>query len=148
MVEIVKKGEVAHKISDFLSKMNLRYNHDEKNNNFAVHFDIKFGEEILHFQVFVFYSKDWISIVAPLIRENDLPKEVDKLEFYKKLLRETYYLNEVTYGLTKNDDVVVHAESATQALDFENFKIEFYSVIYGIEHFLNEVIPSVFAAGE
>jgi len=148
VVEIVKKEEVAQKISDFLGKMDLRYDYDEKNNNFSIHFDVKFGEEVLHFQVFVFYNEDWISIVAPLIRESDLPKEVDKLEFYKKLLRETYYLNEVTYGLTENDDIVVHAESATQALDFENFKVEFYSVVYGIEHFLNEVIPSVFAASE
>jgi len=144
----VQKEEVGRRISDFLSKMDLNFEHEEKDGRFKVSFDVKYGEEVLHFRVFIFYDEDWITIVAPLIRESDLPKEADKLEFYKKLLRETYYLNEVTYGLTEGDDVVVHAETATRALDFENFRVEFYSVVYGIEHFLNEVVPSVFAIKE
>ena len=144
LVEILQKEEVAQKINDFLNKMDLDFERDDETNRFTIHFGMKFGEESIHFHIFIFYDDKWITIVAPLIRDKDLPEEIDKLSFYKTLLRETYYLNEVTYGLTENDDIVVHAETATNALGFDNFKVEFYSVVYGIEHFLREVVPVIF----
>jgi hypothetical protein len=75
----------------------------------------------------------WIEKWAPLIKTEALPRDLKKDDFYARLLQDTLYLREVTYGLTKNRDVAVRARNA---FSLENFISEFGSVIYGVKHFL------------
>jgi len=54
---------------------------------------------------------------------------------------ETFYLYEVTYGLTKEGLIVVHAETSTKALSFENFSTELKSVAFGTKYFVEKILP-------
>ena len=132
-----KTENAVNTVKQFLEKMNLKFEYDENAKVFFVPFKIDERE----FMVVISIRGKWVTTAALIVRNNDLPPDLNKEEFYARLLKETFYLNEVTYGLTKDNDVIVHAETSTEALSFENFKTEFWSVVYGIKHFLEEIAP-------
>lgn len=86
--------------------------------------------------IFVKAFGNWVFTIAPLLNVEHIRGESDKLKLYERPLMDTYYLNEVTYGLTRNGDMVVHAETHKDVLTPENFEVEFYSVVYGTEYFI------------
>ncbi|MCD6564134.1 MAG: hypothetical protein J7K23_09510 [Thermoproteales archaeon] len=121
--------------------MNLKF---EKNNNiFIVPFYIKKGKGKISFDIIVTYNDKWVLTIAPLLKKESIPHDTDLLKLYEKLLIDNYYLSEVTYGLTKESNIIVHAETYIEALSFENFKTELYSVVYGVQHFIEEIIPLI-----
>ncbi|RLI08175.1 hypothetical protein DRO32_02705 [Candidatus Bathyarchaeota archaeon] len=130
--------EVVNKVKEMLDKMGLKYEYVEEDKVFVVPF--KSGERV--FNVLVALRGDWVITSALAARKEDLPEDVDEKELYKLLLRLSLELSEVTFGLTSRGDVVVHAESHVNALSFENFRIEFASVVFGVEYFAKEVAPS------
>ena len=134
-------SEVAEKIKSFLDKMNLKYEYNEKENVFILPFKISIlGEGYAIATVFIRYNEDWVLIVSPLLPQSAIPSDVDKAKLYERLLMDTYYLNEVTYGLTKEGDIVVHAEIHKRALEYNNFMTEFNSVVYGVKHFVENIL--------
>ncbi|RLE98440.1 MAG: hypothetical protein DRJ63_07750 [Thermoprotei archaeon] len=133
-------NEIGEKIKSFLGKMQLKYKYNEDENVFILPFRIQVSEGFVVATVFVRYTDEWVLIVSPLIAQHSIPSEVDRKRLYERLLMDTYYLNEVTYGLTKEGDIVVHAEIHKSALEFNNFATEFNSVIYGIKHFVENIM--------
>ncbi len=128
--------EAVNKIHDFLKKMDLKYEYVEKDRVFIVPFSSNTGRR---FNVLVLVRGDWVNVVALAARRTDLPPNLDKEKFYETLLRLTLELNEVTFGLTEDGDVVVHAQSHVRALELENFRVEFASVVYGVDYFAKNV---------
>ena len=127
--------EAVNKIHDFLKKMNLKYKFVEKDKVFIV----PFSGDTKPFNVLVLVREEWVSVIALAARKDELPPNLDKERFYETLLRLTLELNEVTFGLTEEGDVVVHAETHVKALEFENFKIEFTSVVFGVDYFAKRI---------
>ena len=133
--------EAVAKVKEFLDRMNLKYTYDETTKTFRLYFTIRVGEsQYVRAVIYVRVGDDWVLIVSPLINQKNIPVTVDRLKLYERLLLDTYYLNEVTYGLTREGDIVVHAEIHHSALTYENFETEFNSVVYGIGYFAGEIM--------
>ncbi len=128
-------------IEEYLKKMDLKY---EKNDNvFIIPFYIQDNKNKISFDIIVTYNDKWILTIAPLLKKENIPFDTDLLRLYEKLLMDNYYLSEVTYGLTKEGNILVHAETHIDALCFENFKTELYSVVYGVRHFIEDILPLI-----
>ncbi len=132
--------EAVTKVSEFLKKMGLEYRYMDEEKIFVVPFaSEKTGRK---FNVLIVVRGDWVTAAAIAARREELPRDVDEKELYKLLLRLTFELSEVTFGLTEHGDIVVHAESHVKALEFENFKVELGSVVFGMEYFTREIMPN------
>ena len=129
------KGNIKNKLENFLKKMNLKYFYDEDKGVFAVPFEIR-GERVM---ISIIPGEKWIYVGSAIVNVKNLPPEVDREKLFALLLRETLYIPEVTYGLTDQGDIVAHAETATKAFEYKNFEIEFFSVVYGVQHFLENI---------
>jgi len=136
----MSEAEVAQKVKEFLEQMDLKFEHIEDKNVFVVPF---FSEKTgKHFNVIITIKDDWVTTAAIAVSREELPRDIDEKELYRLLLLMTFELNEVTFGLTHKGDVVVHAESHVKALSFENFRVEFGSVVFGVEFFHREILPN------
>jgi len=134
-------NKIAEKIKHFLNQMNLKYEYNESERVFVLPFRIGLsGGGYAVATVFVRYDEKWTLIVSPLLPRSAIPSDIDKAKLYERLLMDTYYLNEVTYGLTKEGDIVVHAEIHKKALEYNNFVTEFNSVVYGVKHFVENIL--------
>ena len=133
--------DAVAKVREFLDRMKLKYTFDEATKTFSLYFNIRISEnKYARAVIYVKIGREWVLIVSPLINQKKIPVSVDRLKLYERLLLDTYYLNEVTYGLTREGDIVVHAEIHHSALTYENFKTEFNSVVYGIGHFAGKIL--------
>jgi len=117
--------------------MGLAYTYVEKDRVFVVPFK---GDDKV-FNVLVTIRDDWVITSALAARKDELPPDINREELYGLLLRLSFELSEVTFGLTEKGDIVVHAESHVDALSFENFKVEFTSVVFGVFFFSKEIAP-------
>ena len=102
---------------------------------------IPFNFSEQEFLVNILYSDNWVETGALIARANELPEDIDKEKLYAKLLMDNLYIKEVNYGLTMEGDILIHAETSTESLGFENFKTEFGSVIYGIKNYVENILP-------
>lgn len=127
--------EAMERVRGYLDKMGIKYIVDEEHNAIIAPYEIR-GRDFL---VVVLFSESWVLTAAKIVGLNELPPELDREKFFARLLMDTFYLNEITYGLTKDGLIVAHAESHVDALSFENFKVEFFSVVAGIAHFIDEI---------
>jgi len=123
-------------IREFLSKLGLKFSYEEELRVFSLPYEIKGKDFIIQ----IFIGEKWVVMGTLLVKREELPPNIDLKEFYARLLQDTFYLNEVTYGLTKNRDVIVHAEINVDALNFEDFRTEFGSVVFGIKHFVENIM--------
>lgn len=128
---------VLERVGSFLKEMNVEYLYDESEDVIVVPFRV--GSRV--YAVIVAVMGDWLLTVSRVAGLEDLPESASREGFLARLLRDTFYLNEVTYGLTDNGDVVVHACTNLETLTFEGFRDEFYSVVAGVHHFVEEVEP-------
>ena len=136
----MSEGDAVQEVKEFLKRMDLKFRHIEDKNAFVVpFFSEKTGRQ---FNVVITIKDNWVTTAVIAARREELPRDIDEKEFYRLLLLLTFELNEVTFGLTKQGDVVVHAESHVKALSFENFKMEFGSVVFGVELFHREILPN------
>ncbi|HDJ25823.1 MAG TPA: hypothetical protein ENF34_00695 [Candidatus Bathyarchaeota archaeon] len=130
--------EAVAKVREFLEKMGLEFKYVEEDKVFVVPF---VSEDGRRFNVVVAVRGDWVTTAAIAAKRDELPRDVDERKLYELLLRLSFEMNEVTFGLTDKGDVVVHAESHVKALSLENFRIEFASVVFGVEYFARKVAP-------
>lgn len=128
--------EKANAVKKFLTRMKLKFSYDEELKTVSLLYQVE-GKD---FTIQIFIGEEWIVMGALLVKHEELPSNIDLKEFYGHLLQDTFYFNEVTYGLTKNRDVIVHAEINVNALNFEDFRTEFGSVVFGIKHFVENVM--------
>ena len=136
----MREEEAIARVRDFLEKMDLKFKYIKDKKTFVVPFFSRKTRK--EFNVIVTIRENWVTTAALAATKDQLPRDLDEREFYRLLLQLTFELNEVTFGLTRDGDVVVHAESHVNALSFENFKVEFGSVVFGVEYFLSEVLPN------
>jgi len=136
-----KPIDLLNRVRDILDKMKLNYAFREDIQTFIIPFGFETSRGKVRANILVKASGNWVFTIAPLLNIKHIPRDSDKLKLYERLLMDTYYLNEVTYGLTRNGDIVVHAETHKDALTPENFEVEFYSVVYGIKYFIDKIMP-------
>ena len=127
--------DIRETIKQFLSARQFPFT--ETARRFVV--PIRVGDATIY--VVIDIGDPWIETWAPLIKATNLPLDLNTTAFYKRLLQDTLYLREVTYGVTKQGDVAVHAEVHKNAFSREGFVSEFGAVIYGIKHFLEHILP-------
>jgi len=132
--------EAVAKVREFLEKMGLRFKYVEEDKVFVVPFQSEDGRR---FNVIVAVRGDWVTTAALAAKKDELPPNLDERKLYELLLRLSFEMNEVTFGLTDKGDVVVHAESHVKALSLENFRIEFASVVFGVDYFAKEIAPNL-----
>ena len=126
----------ANTVKEFLTKMKLKFSYEEERKTFSLPYQID-GK---NFTIQIFIGEKWIVMGTLLVKREELPLNLDVQELYTRLLQDTFYFNEVTYGLTKNRDIIVHAETHVDALNFEGFRTEFGSVVFGIKHFVENIM--------
>ena len=131
--------EALKKVRGFLDSMGVNYVFDEEEGVIVAPFKIK-GKV---YPILIMVMGEWVLTVARLVNVNELPSNLDREKFYACLLRDTFYLSEITYGLMDNGDVVVHASTHVDALNYEDFKTEFASVVAGISHYRERIEPAL-----
>jgi len=128
---------VKDDIEKLLKDMKLEYEWDEKTSRFLLKFRIA-GK---YLYAFVIIGKKWIVTSIPLIRISELEDKVNLKDFYETILKETFYLKEVNYGLTEEGVLVSHAETAIEAFNPNDFKVELSSAILGFRYFFETILP-------
>ncbi len=139
MSEAIK--ETSKRITELLEKMKLKFFMGNDVREFIVPFLIDTSKGKVKTNVLIRIAGDWILTVAPLIDIGSIPSNDDRLKLFERLLIDNYYLKEVTFGLSKEGTIVVHAETHKDALTLENFRSEFFSVVFGVQHFAEKIIP-------
>jgi hypothetical protein len=125
---------IYDKIKLYMDKMNLRPTW--KNNRFLVQYNL----ENEAFIVNVFFDDKWVETGSLLVKGDSIPKDIDKEKLYARLLMDNFYAKEVTYGMTKDGDIIVHADASVEVINYENFVNEYYSVVYGIRNFIEGIV--------
>jgi len=136
-----KAKELSDKVESILNEMKLKFYIGKGGKEFIVPFLLSTSEGKIRTNVIVRVVGDWILTVAPLIDISSIPNQNDRLRLFERLLLDTYYLKEVTYGLSEEGTLVVHSETQKSALTLDNFKPEFFSVVFGVQHFIEKIIP-------
>jgi hypothetical protein len=127
------KPEPKQLVKEYLHRMG--YEPIEKEGRYLIPFDI----ENEKYNVLVFFHEEWVETGTLLVESKELPEALNKEGLYARLLMDTLYAREVTYGLTTDGNVIVHAETAIKSLSFDNFQTEFNSVLAGIKHFVSTI---------
>lgn len=133
----VMPSSVIGLVREFLDKMGVNYYFDEEEQQYILPYILD-EHEIM---VVVRILNDWILAYAPLLRGKNIPSDILRTEFFARLLRETLYLHEINYGLTDNNDVIVHSEIYAKNLTFETFKGGYNAVLLGAKHFYENILP-------
>lgn len=134
---------MRREIEGFLQQIGIEYEFDEKNKVFEIALPLEpFIGVKLEAKGFISIGEQWVLTAIPLMNIAAL-REEDKLIILEKLLKNNFNLSEVNYGLADTGDIVVHAESHIEALNYKNFQVEFYGIIFGVIYFLKEILPSI-----
>ncbi len=103
---------------------------------------VNFGIEDHIFQVHVLVTEKWINAKALIAYVSDIPRsEVEKL--YRLCLAANFELNEVTYSTDPDQGNIWAEVDMPCETTFENFKIEFGSIPFGIHHFVTEIASKI-----
>lgn len=101
----------------------------------------KEGVPDLVLKVQIIFDEKWIQIKLLLMGTKDMSDGL-KMALYKELLMANFQLNEVTYSISKKEDVYVEADMPSDS-NYENFKSEYGSVVFGIDYFLGNVLKDL-----
>ncbi|MHA1679445.1 MAG: hypothetical protein ACTSUE_00400 [Promethearchaeota archaeon] len=101
----------------------------------------KAGVSDLVLKAQIIFDEKWIQIKLLLMGTKDMSESLQK-NLFQKLLIANFELNEVTYSLSRNQDVYVEADMPADS-DYENFQSEYGSVVYGIDYFLGTVLKEL-----
>ena len=132
------KEEVKEKVRSFLEQMGIRVIiWDEEADRFVLPYDI-LGRDIT---VYVAFMEDyaWVVTVADVYDLSKLPKTVDKVEFFKKLLSDNFLRYKNRYGIDWNNHLVALAEMRADELNFENFRTSYEGVLNTVVNFIESV---------
>jgi len=134
----VGKEEVKEKVRSFLEQMGIKVIiWDEEADRFVLPYDI-LGRDIT---VYVAFMEDyaWVVTVADVYDLSKLPKTVDKVEFFKKLLSDNFLRYKNRYGIDWNNHLVALAEMRADELNFENFRTSYEGVLNTVVNFIESV---------
>jgi len=138
---LAEKERIKEAVHSFLRRMGIEVIYwDPETDKFVLPYDIE-GKKVM---VYVMFLEDyeWVVTLADLYDLNELPRHVDKEEFYKKLLSDNFMRYENRYGIDFEDHLVALAEMRADELEFENFSTEFAGVLNSAAHFIREVAPA------
>jgi len=134
----VGKAEVREKVRSFLEQMGIKVIiWDEEADRFVLPYDI-LGRDIT---VYVAFMEDyaWVVTVADMFDLSKLPSNVDRAEFFKKLLSDNFLRYKNRYGIDWNDHLVALAEMRADELNFENFRTSYEGVLNTVVNFIETV---------
>ena len=132
------KAEVREKVRSFLEQMGIKVIiWDEEADRFVLPYDI-LGRDIT---VYVAFMEDyaWVVTVADMFDLSKLPSNVDRAEFFKKLLSDNFLRYKNRYGIDWNDHLVALAEMRADELNFENFRTSYEGVLNTVVNFIETV---------
>jgi hypothetical protein len=75
----------------------------------------------------------------------NLPQDL-LFKIYDAVLKANFILSDVTYSLDPNGKSVWCESDIPSNINFENFKLEYLSIIYGIDFFIKEIANKVVPA--
>ncbi|MEX2720194.1 MAG: hypothetical protein Q6362_002095 [Candidatus Wukongarchaeota archaeon] len=131
--------ETVNKIYSWLEEMELKGIIKVGGENRLI---VNFGIEDHVFQVHVLVTEKWINAKALIAYVADMPRsEVKKV--YRLCLNANFELNEVTYSTDPDQGNVWVEVDMPCGSSFENFKVEFGSIPFGIHHFVTEIVPKI-----
>ncbi len=130
-------------VRDYLSKMGLKYVYDDEEKAFITRFHIDTSKGVVDAFIIVKVTDNWVIIFSPLMSKKSIPRDVDRLKLYMRLLRDTFYLNEIVYCITEKGDIVTKSETHVKALSYDNFRVEFYALLAGIKHFVESIASKI-----
>jgi hypothetical protein len=123
------------KIEGFLREKELVYTKSE--NIITVPYEI--GDLVFNPQI-EFHGK-WLVVSCLIIRRSDVPDAVIH-DVYYECLASNHELPEITYDVDRDSgDIYVGADMRVAITDFDNFFSEFFSIPYGIKHFIEKIAP-------
>ncbi len=95
----------------------------------------------LVFEVKILILEKWINIKLLLMRHEEVPPNLRPV-LNEGLLVANFLLNEVTYSLSRQGDIVVETDMPINT-DYVNFRSEYGSIVFGTEYFLKEILPKI-----
>lgn len=135
---MAEKEKIRDTVHSFLKRMGINVIiWDPEGDRFVLPYDIM-GRDIT---VYIMFLDDyrWVVTVADIYDLNKLPPEVDKEEFFRKLLADNFMRYETRYGIDWNSHLVALAEARAEELDFENFRTEYEGVLSSVVHFIENI---------
>jgi len=134
----VGKAEIRDTIRSFLEQMGIKVIiWDDEADRFVLPYDI-LGRDIT---VYVAFMEDytWVVTVADMFDLAKLPPNVNKVEFFKKLLSDNFLRYKNRYGIDWNNHLVALAEMRADELNFENFRTAYEGVLNTVVNFIENV---------
>ncbi|MBD3230394.1 MAG: hypothetical protein GF329_19600 [Candidatus Lokiarchaeota archaeon] len=141
----VDLDEVYDKVLGFIKTLKPPKIHEFKEDyKIVIPFNYKFpNNETITLNVDARLSKRWIQIKALIILKQSLP-DMENLEqaLHKKMLQDNFKFAEVTYSIDDTGNIFAEADMPVNT-DFNNFKSEFVSIVFALDNFFKNIIPSV-----
>jgi len=136
-------SEVIDKVMNWLQQMGIQSNILTRvpgQPKLYFNYGLKGHSQI--FQLQIVASNDWINAKALVAQIGDLSVE-ERAILFEKVLIANWELNEVTFSVDP-DQYNIWCETDMPAdSTFDNFKVEFTSIPFGIEYFITKIAPEI-----
>ncbi|MHA1314905.1 MAG: hypothetical protein ACTSRB_13465 [Candidatus Helarchaeota archaeon] len=143
-VELLKTHD---QIRDYLLKMQFKQiNEDREKFTFVLPLQVNFdsGEQI-NLKTRILITPIWIFCKCCILFYTSIPKEPDTIfnDLMEQLLYANFFYSELTYSLDEERNIYAECDLPRIGLNFENFESEFNSILFGVLHLYNEIIPKL-----
>lgn len=118
--------------------MELKYISVKKEPKVVVNYSI--GDH--YFQVQLIASDKWINTKALVALVKGIPN-TERYKLYQKVLAANWALNEVTFSCDPDEGNIWVETDMPAETTFENFQVEFNSILFGINHFIDKIAPTI-----
>lgn len=123
----------------YLEKLNIKELEIDAQQHIII---VPFEYEDLQFLSNIIVSTDWYIVKASIMELDDIPKDVQYQLFFE-LLKGNFLLNDVTFSVDlEGRSIWVEADIPTDN-NFDHFKLQYLSIVYGIDYFIKNVSKEV-----
>ena len=143
-----KKKKNLEKVKKFLKKLNYKEiieNQARFYIDMPMNLDFKDGKiPPIKLLVRTIVNENWILAKCLIMYKNVIPKDPALYcKLCEELLKANFLLNEVTYSIDPEEGNIYVETDMPANTEFENFKSEFNSIMFGILEFFNNILPKV-----
>ncbi|MFX0211502.1 MAG: hypothetical protein ACFFDT_36325 [Candidatus Hodarchaeota archaeon] len=135
--------DVIDKVMNWLQQMGIPSNVITRVSDqprLVFNYEIKGHPQI--FQLQIVASNEWINAKALVAQIGSLHTE-ERAELFENVLIANWELNEVTYSVDPDQRNLWCETDMPADSTFDNFKVEFTSIPFGIEYFVTKIAPKI-----